>query len=133
MAVVTFDVTAFKARYPEFASVDATLLGSCFTEAGFYLSNDDASIVQDITRRSVLLNMLTAHIAFLGGALEPDGMPQPVGRVSNASEGDVSAAFDYAQPGTLAWFNQTQYGAAFIQATSNLRSFRYRARPTVAW
>lgn len=131
MAVVTFDPTAFKARYPEFAAVANATLSACFTEAGFYLNNTDTSPVQDATRRAVLLNMLTAHIAFLGGTLAADSQPRPVGRVSQAGEGSVSAGFEYLTPGTAAWFVQTQYGAAFWQSTSSLRGFRYRAQPTV--
>lgn len=131
MAAVIFDVTAFKTRYPEFASVSTSLLQACFDESGFYLSNGDKSPVSDLTRRAVLLNMLTAHVATLGGALTVDGKPGPVGRVSTAAEGSVSAGFEYMTPGTHSWFTQTAYGAAFWQATSSLRGFRYRPQPTV--
>lgn len=133
MAVVTFDPVAFKVRYPVFASVSDTLLEACFEEAGLYLSNSDASPVQNVARRQSLLWMLTAHIAYLGGTLAADGQPRPVGRISSAAEGSVSASMDYvtATPGSGAWFNQTQWGAAFFQATTSLRGFRYVPRPTV--
>ena len=133
MAVVTFDATAFKVRYPLFSAVSDSLLSACFDESGLYLSNTDTSPVQNYEKRQSLLWMLTAHIAFLGGALAVGGQPQPVGRVASAGEGSVNASFDYvtATPGSGAWFNQTQWGAAFWQATSNLRSFRYASRPTV--
>lgn len=132
MPAVTFDPAAFVARYPEFAAVDEPLLAECFAEAGFYLSNSDCSPVPDLVRRARLLNMLTAHIAYLGGALSADSMPRPVGRVSQAAEGSVSASFEGVAPtpGTGAWFQQTQYGAAFWQATTSLRGFRYFAQPT---
>lgn len=132
MAVVVFDPATFKARYPEFAAVADGLLSACFAEAGLYLSNADTSRVQNVTRRAVLLNMLTAHIAFIGGALTADGQPRPVGRVSQAAEGSVSASFDdvAATPGSGAWFRQSQYGAAFWQATSSLRGMRYVPCPT---
>lgn len=130
MAAVAFDPTAFKARYPEFAAVSDATLTACFMEAGLYLSNADNSPVQNLTRRATLFNMLTAHVAYLGGLLSADGMPRPVGRVSQASEGSVSAGFEYLTPGTHAWFTQSQYGAAFWQATTSLRGFRYIARPT---
>lgn len=130
MAVVAFDATAFKVRYPEFAAVANARLSACFDEAGLYLSNSDTSPVQNVTRRAMLLNMLTAHVAYLGGALSADGMPRPVGRVSQASEGSVSAGFEYLAPGTAAWFAQTQYGASFWQATSSLRGMRYVPCPT---
>ncbi len=130
MTAVVFDPSAFKARYPEFAAVGDPLLHACFAEAGLYLSNSDNSPVQNLTRRTTLLNMLTAHIAALGGALSSDGQPRPVGRVSSATEGSVSASMEYLAPGSSAWFAQTQYGAAFWQATSGLRSMRYIPCPT---
>lgn len=131
MAAVVFDPTAFKARYPEFAAVADATLTACFNEAGLYLSNADNSPVQNITRRATLFNMLTAHVAYLGGLLSADGMPRPVGRLSQAGEGSVSAAFEGPPPGSAQWFQQSQYGASFWAATSSLRGFRYIARPTV--
>ena len=129
MPAVTFDPVAFKARYPEFAAVADPLLQACFDEAGLYLSNSEKPVANE-TRRLVLFNMLTAHIAFIGGALSADSMPRPVGRLSQASEGSVSAAFENLAPGSAAWFQQSQYGAAFWQATTSLRGFRYIAQPT---
>lgn len=123
MSSVVFDLAGFRARYPEFSAVLDATLNAYFLEATLYLSNSNNSPVQDLTRRSLLLNMLTAHIAQLasngGGS---------VGRVSNGSEGSVSAGTEYLTPGTHSWFTQTQYGAAFWQATTNLRGFHYRAR-----
>jgi hypothetical protein len=132
MAVVAYDDAIFKARYPEFAAVSSTLLSACFNDAGLYLSNTDGSPVSDTERRRQLLNMLTAHIAVLGGALTPGGGAEPVGRVSSATEGAVSAQFDYGQmtDNNGAWFKQTAYGAQFWQATSSLRGFRYMQRRT---
>ena len=126
MPAVTFDAARFKGRYPEFAAVSDVALGDCFVEAGIYLSNTDKPVA-DVARRTVLLNMLVAHIAYIGGMLSADGLPRPVGRLSQASEGSVSASFDDvpATPGSGAWFKQSQYGAAFWQATSGLRSFGY--------
>lgn len=130
MAAVVFDPIAFKAHYPEFAAVPDATLTACFMEAGLYLSNADNSPVQNLTRRATLFNMLTAHVAYLGGLLSADGMPRPVGRVSQASEGSVSAGFEYLAPGSAAWFFQTQYGASFWQATTSLRGMRYIPCPT---
>ncbi len=129
MTAVVFDPVAFKARYPEFAAVADPALQSCFDEAGIYLSNSDKPVANEV-RRLVLFNMLTAHIAYLGGLLSADSQPRPVGRVSQASEGSVSAGFEYLAPGSSAWFAQTQYGAAFWQATTSLRGMRYTPCPT---
>lgn len=131
MPAVVFDPAAFKARYPEFTAVADVTLGECFVEAGMYLSNTDKPVA-DVTRRKVLFNMLTAHIGYIGGLLSADGLPRPVGRLSQASEGSVSASFDDvpATPGSGAWFKQSQYGSAFWQATTGLRSFGYVPCPT---
>jgi hypothetical protein len=131
MAIAVFNPVTFKARYPEFAAIDNSRLAAFFDEAGLYLNNTDCSPVQDLTRRTILLNMLTAHIAFIGGVLSADGQARPVGRMSQASEGSVSASFEDVTPtpGTGSWFRQSQYGAAFWQATTNLRSFRYIPAP----
>src|SRR6185437_6863336 len=132
MAVAVFNLGVFLARYPEFTNVSPSSLQAYFSEAGLYLNNCDNSPVQNVNTRLVLLNMLVAHIGFLAGCLNADGQARPVGRVSAAGEGSVNATFDYtpATPGSGPWFNQTQYGAAFWQATSSIRGFRYFRRPT---
>lgn len=128
MAVAVFDHAAWILRYPEFkGAVDVSRAALFFAEAGLYLDNTDASPVQDVAARLMLLNMLTAHIAALSGALEPDGKPSGmVGRISSASEGSVSVSADSGlQPGTAAWFQQTGYGLSFWQATKPYRMARY--------
>ena len=133
--IAIFNPAAFVGRYPEFTaaySANPALFASMFSEAGLYLNNTDCSVVQDVTLRSVLLQMVTAHIAFLSGLLTADGQPRPVGRVSAANEGAVGATFDYspATPGSGEWFKQSQYGAAFWQATTCYRGMKYFANPT---
>lgn len=126
--IAVFNPLSFLARYPEFSGVNIGVLSQMFLESGLYLNNTNNSIVQDITLRTVLLQMITAHIAFIGGVLNAaDGQPRPVGRVSAAGEGSVSASFEYTSPipGSGPWFAMSQYGAAFWQATSYLRSARY--------
>lgn len=128
VGVVTFDPFAFKRRYPAFNGVQNTALQLYFNDATLYLSNTPRSPVQCLSRRTQLLNMLVAHIGKLSGALSVDGQSAPVGRVSDATEGSVSVSLAYsdATPGSGPWFQQTQEGATFWQATSSLRGFRYR-------
>jgi Protein of unknown function (DUF4054) len=123
MTIVVFNPTIFLARYPEFSSISTNTLSAYFNEACLYCDNSDVSIIRNINERTLLLNMLVAHIAFLTG--------RPVGRLTNASEGSVSGIFEMKTPGTTDWFNQSQYGAAFIQATKKYRSMRYIPQPTV--
>lgn len=129
MAVAVFDYAAWVARYPEFGAVSEQRAALFFAEAGLYLDNTDASPVQDVAMRLVLLNMVTAHIAALSGALNADGKPSGlVGRVSSASEGSVSVSTELGLvPGSAVWFQQTSYGLSFWQATKGYRSAVYVA------
>ena len=136
MCVAVWNPTQFLGRYPEFTAAynaNPTLFASLFAEAGLYLNNTDCSIVQDVNLRTVLLNQVTAHIAFIGGILTADGQPKPVGILQSASQGSVSATFQNVTPtpGTGAWFQMSQYGAAFWQATTCYRGMQYMPQPTV--
>lgn len=131
MSSVVFDPVAFKDAYPAFAQVSDAALTQCFKIACLYLSNDECSIVCNLEERKTLLWLLTAHIAYLNGLLNPNGMPGPVGRTASATEGSVSVSFDYPMNPNSAWFMQTGWGASFWQATAKYRAFRYRPRPTV--
>lgn len=130
MSVAVFDYTAWITRYPEMGAVSEAQAALFFAEAGLYLDNTDNSPVPDPARRLILLNMVTAHIAALSGALASDGQPAAVGALSSATEGSVSVSFDTGfEPGTAQWYRQTQYGIAFWQATKALRSFLYVPAP----
>lgn len=126
MAIVVFDITAFRERYPEFATVSDTLLNAYFVEATVYLDNSDCSPVQDASVRAVYLNMLVAHIAALNsgvGGQKPSGL---VGRISSASEGSVSVSTgDVPVSQASWWYLQTPYGASYWNATAQYRTFQY--------
>ncbi|MFT8723495.1 MAG: DUF4054 domain-containing protein [Acetobacter malorum] len=134
MAVATFDYATWSARYPDLAvNVPANLAALYFEEAQLYLDNTDRSLVCNIGQRTLLLYMLVAHIAYLNLPTTSGGNGAGVvGRVSSATRGSVSIGTDMgAQPGSAEWFLQTQYGAAFWQATLWLRTARYIHIPRV--
>ena len=126
---VTFNYAVWVARYPIFSGVSQPLAQSFFDEACLYCVNR-LGPVPTTTELSLLLNMLTAHVAWLAGqgTGNPSNGAGPVGRLSDATEGSVSASFqnDYP-PGTPQWYQQTQFGAAFWAATAKYRTFRYRS------
>ena len=133
---VTFNYETWVARYPEFAYVTSDLAELYFQEAGLYFSNVAGSWTGSLPQASLLLNMLTAHIAALN-APNPNGTggSRMVGRISSASEGSVSVQADMgdatAGSPSQAWYMQTKYGAAYWYATVNFRSAIYAARPTI--
>jgi len=134
MAVVAFDSFGFTVRYPEFQEVSSLQLAAYFIDAGLYCDNSDQSRIVNLMQRQSLLWMMTAHIAFLSGAIDCNNV-KPVGRVSSAEEGSVKAELEYMTltAGSGPWFQQTQYGAAFWQATASFRGFRYKVRSTLPW
>lgn len=128
--VVVFDYAAWSARYPEFSSVMQATAQQYFYEAQLYCDNTPCSIVRDLCERSILLNMVTAHIAALNAPLNGQPSSPLVGRISNATEGSVSVGAQMDMPpGSAQWFNQTKYGAAYWQATAQFRSMLYVRGP----
>lgn len=125
--VVAFSYPDWSARYPELAfSVSQPLAQQYFNEATLYCDNSPASVIRDLSQRSMLLNMMTAHVAALNAPLNGQASSPLVGRISNAAQGSVSVATqnDYP-PGTVQWYQQTKYGAAFWTATAQFRTMRY--------
>jgi hypothetical protein len=125
---VTFDVTTWKLRYPEFTSVNDGLAQLYFNEATLYCANH-LNPVRKIETLTTLLNMLTAHIAALNSPTTTAGSNPgtPPGRVGQATEGSVSVTFNFdASPGSEQWYAQTKYGFAYWQAILPYRLFRYK-------
>ncbi len=118
-------------RYPELAAppdgtgtTSSVQAADDFLQAGLYLNNTPCSIVQNVPVRTMLLYMLTAHIAALAARqkAEPDGNAL-VGRISDATQGSVSVSTDVGTTtNNQAWFYQTQYGMSFWQATAAYRA-----------
>lgn len=129
MAVVVFDPTAFKAEYPEFATVSDARTTAMFTLAEqSILDNTDNSPVMDVNFRTQLFYMLVAHLLTLLGGAPTTPTNTPPGRLSQATEGTVTASFEYLLPPGSAmapWFVQTKYGAMYWTMTAPFRSLKY--------
>lgn len=133
--IVAFNYAAWVARYPEFNLVLEPLATAYFNEATVYCRNDGGGPVSTAAIQSTLLNMLTAHIAWLNAPRDANGNPSSsgsqaaspiVGRISNASEGSVSVGSENNYPpGSAQWFQQSRYGAAYYAATAPYRTMRY--------
>jgi len=130
--VVTFDYAAWALLFPTLAtSIDEDTATAYFGIAELYLQNQPWSQVCDLTKRALILNLLTAHIAVLFGSINGQP-PQPlVGRISQATEGSVSVSVDFPENPNAAWFNQTPYGAAAWVAMAPWRTAFYVAAPQI--
>jgi hypothetical protein len=132
MPQVTFDPVAFANAYPEFATVPQSRTSMMFTIAEqSMLDNTDNSPVMDLNYRTQLFFLLVAHMLLIYGAAVPTGPDNtPPGRISSATQGTVSTAFELKLPegsSMAAWYNQTKYGATYWMATARFRSAIYIA------
>jgi hypothetical protein len=136
---VVFNYQVWVARYPEFANISEPLAQAYFDEAGLYFAN--CGWTASLRQAPTLLNMLTAHVAWLNAPRDANGNPSSsgtgeasaiVGRINSASEGSVSVGAELESSGSPseAFFTQTRYGLAFWQATAQFRTAHYAARPT---
>lgn len=118
--MASFDRKLFALRYPDFANTDPDLLAAFFDEACLYVDNSAASVVPD-AQRSLILHMVTAHIAELNTT-------PLVGRTRSVSVSvtNTSTQVD-TQPGSQGWFEQTRYGYAAWEALSAYRCCMYLA------
>lgn len=136
---VTFDYATWILRFPVFAAIPQALAQLYFDEAGILCANNTCNPYYCIGQLSILLNLLTAHIAWLNAPRDQNGNPAAtgapasaiVGRISSASEGSVSVSSENQYPtGTPQWYQQSQYGSEYWVLTSNSRTMRYAAQPT---
>jgi expansin (peptidoglycan-binding protein) len=131
VAIVVFDPTAFKLQFAEFAGLSSPVLAGCFNMATLYCNNTDSAVVADTATRTMLLGLLTAHVAKLyygtnDGAGLVVAASELVGRIEVAKEGSVDVRVDMGPPTVSgAWYNQTRYGAAYWAATVRYRNMRY--------
>jgi hypothetical protein len=125
--VVVFDYTSWSLRFPELAgSVVPQLAQLYFNEAEMYCDNTAQSIITNTTQRAILLNLLTAHIAKLSASINGQPVNPLVGRINSAGEGSVNVGTDFQYPpGTVQWYQQTQYGASYWAMTAQFRTMRY--------
>lgn len=129
----TFTYATWSARFPELAATVTEPLATLYwAEAGLVLDPTSSSVVADVLTRTVILNLITAHIASLNGP--GSSSPGSGGRVASASEGSVSVTFATPEvPGSAAWFAQTAYGLQAWQALAFARTARYVPGPGIAY
>jgi hypothetical protein len=135
-AVVALDYDRFVTAFPQFVGIDHDALGRLWINAGLIFRNDGTSPEQDLTTRSYLLALLTAHIATLfgGGPNAGPGMAGQtmVGRINSKAVNGVSISADGfpGVTGTQTWYLTTQYGALFWKSTAAYRTMHYFPGPT---
>lgn len=131
MPAAVFDYGAWSARYPALAAVtpQATAQGMFDDAALTLLSNSDC-IVPDVAKRLALYNMLVAHLATLDQRAQAAGASGGfVGSLKTATEGSVTVGASDYPVGSGKWYEQTQPGAMFWQASLPYRQGSYTPGP----
>lgn len=125
MAVAVFDYGQWALLYPNLAQcVSQPQATAYFAQAGLYLDNSECSPVSDLTTRSMLLNLVVAHLAQINQAVASGNTL--VGPIQEATEGSVSVTVKLPDMNGLEfWFLQTPYGAQFWAATASYRTMQY--------
>lgn len=130
--VVVFTYSVWAQSFPALAaSVNQTQAQMYFNIATMYLDNSATSPIIDTNIRSMILGLLTAHIATLFGTVNGSAPSTLVGRITNAAQGSVNVAVDMPDNPNAAWFNQTPFGAAAWQAMAPYRQALYIAAPQI--
>lgn len=130
--VTSFDYATWIARYPEFSEVAEAVATLYWEEAQMYHDNTGAGPVATVPQQTLLLFMMTSHIA--ARYATPAGGTQaantPVGRIAGATEGSVSVQLQNDYPaGSAQWYQQTKYGSDYWNATRQYRTAQYRLGP----
>ena len=112
--VVDFDVNDFKLYHRGMEEVPKEELQALFKSACLLLNNTLNSIVTDLEERKLLLYLLVCHLYQLA---ERGG--EMVGQMTGASQGKVSISITGIANAN--WYQQTQCGALFWQATAKYR------------
>jgi Protein of unknown function (DUF4054) len=124
-----FNYDNWIAIFPEFSQVSQPAAEGYFDLAQLFMRNDGRGPICDPNFQARIMNLTTAHIAFLFSA-QRNGTPDTngpeviplVGRIANGSEGSVKVQIDFPdQQPNSAWWNQSKYGAAVWVA---LKPFR---------
>lgn len=127
---ITFNYTNWALLFPQFSNLNETQVTTLVLPlAEQYCRNDGGGPVTTASTQTNLLNLMVAHVAQLlfGSTTQP--LSPLVGRINNASEGSVSVGTDFPTTPNNAWFLQTQFGAAFWQASAPYRTMRYIPGP----
>lgn len=138
---VTFDWATFTLLFPEFECLTEARVQQYFNMATMFVRNTPGNPAICILPQ--LLNLVTAHIAWLLSPKDSSGNPSLtgsasnaglVGRISSATQGSVSVGTTLdGQPGSPSeqWYAQSQYGLLAFQAMAAFRVARYTVSPTL--
>src|SRR5208282_784481 len=130
---VTFSPETFRIIFPVFNCLTDPQLNAYFGMATLYCPNVPQNPFNCSGVLPQLLNLVTAHVAWLLSPKDANGNPSVqgaaangslVGRISQATQGSVNVSLEFdgtAGGPSQQFFSQTAYGLMFWQATASIR------------
>ena len=145
--VVVFSYAGFTEEFPEFSALSQAQCQGYFNRAQAFFANNTCNPAFGVDGTGLfmgsMLNLLTAHIAWLNAPRDSNGNPSAtgssastpaVGMIKSASEGSVSVGLDIGDVAggspSQPYYMQTRYGTEFWFATAGFRTAIYAANPT---
>ena len=109
----TFDPTQYKLDYPQFAGLSDAILTGKYNYIALAKSQWVFTYFTDANQQYYWSCIVLSHILTLEYGFDGTGSSGIVGRVSTASEDNVSASTEFNTPieSGSAWWNQTIYGS----------------------
>jgi len=136
--IASFSYDTFIALFPQFNYLSGAQVQFYWNMATGFHRNDGGGPVTNVCMQEEMLQLVTAHVIQLfAPKRDGQGPSELVGRINNASQGSVSVGSE--MPGATAssaWWQQTQYGAAYWELSKPFRTMRYipgPPRPTAPW
>jgi hypothetical protein len=131
---VTFNYQAWASLFPSLVTIPQPLVnGIILTLAQGYCRNDGSGPVNDPVMQLNLLNLMVAHIAVLFFGQNGNAPSTLVGRITSAGEGSVNVSTEMPSTPNRGWYDQTPYGSAFYELSSNFMSAVYIPGPRRRW
>ena len=112
MAIIAFDIVAFRAAFPAFSDATAfpnALLEGKWITATCIISDDDEQCVLSTKQRTRALNLLTAHLLFIDGLIA-QGQNSVFVQSATVDKVSVSAVPPKGNSQFRLWLAITPYG-----------------------
>jgi len=113
-----FEPDKFKELYPQFIEINNQALVMTFNHEAIILGEKVIACVDGEDDKLYWAQVVLAHILTLE-------VNQQTGRVSQASEGDVSGSFDYLSTTDDKWWAETTYGQKCFKLIQMCGGFIY--------
>lgn len=108
-----FDVVQYKLDYPQFVNIANAIITNKYNYIALAKSQWVFTYFTDANQQYYWSCIVLSHILSIEYGFDGSGISGLIGRITSASEDNVSASSEFNMPisNGSAWWNQTNYGA----------------------